>query len=251
VSIVIKEACLSFKDQIVFQNLDITFQMNKWTCLLGESGVGKSSLLRMVAGLNQDRVLPHTKLTATITCEQFLSLAGRVSYMTQHESLLPWLNVLDNVLLPKRLEGSNVSAYKDKAMELVQRVGLQAYVNHRPSSLSGGMRQRVALAQILLANKPIVLLDEPFSALDVINRLELQNLALEVLTGRTVIMVTHDPLEALKLSQELKILAGKPAKLVEEIKLDSAAMQDIESQGLQTYQHIIKLMSHYHNKAKL
>jgi putative hydroxymethylpyrimidine transport system ATP-binding protein len=247
VPISIKHAYLRFKDQIIFSDLNLEFKMAQWTCLLGGSGVGKTSLLRLIAGLTELRKQAFTQVSAQISSEEFPSLKGQVMYMAQQDALLPWLNVLDNVLHCKRLEGLEPKQYVDQAKALLSQVGLQDCLDYFPANLSGGMRQRVALARTLMADKAIVLLDEPFSALDAITRYHLQNLAFECLKGRTVIMVTHDPFEALRLSQEIKILADRPARLLETLVLDTHAPRDIESpELLSSYKHILQLLKSYH-----
>jgi putative hydroxymethylpyrimidine transport system ATP-binding protein len=134
--------------------------------------------------------------------------------MAQQDLLLPWLSARDNVLIGRRLRGERVGpAARGRAEELLVRVGLRSAVTARPAALSGGMRQRVALARTLMEDRPVVLMDEPFAGLDAITRYELQALAAELLAERTVLLVTHDPLEALRLGHRLLVLAGRPARL--------------------------------------
>jgi putative hydroxymethylpyrimidine transport system ATP-binding protein len=177
-----------------------------WTCLLGPSGVGKTSLLRLIAGLEQG---------ARVTADG-KGLQGQVALMAQQDLLLPWLNVRNNVLLGHRLRGASrqdLAALAAEADALLERVGLAGKALAEPRTLSGGMRQRVALARTLMERRPIVLMDEPFSALDAITRHRLQDLAAELLTGRTVLLVTHHPLEALRLGHRIWVMAGRPATL--------------------------------------
>jgi putative hydroxymethylpyrimidine transport system ATP-binding protein len=177
------------------------------TCLLGPSGVGKSSLLRLIAGLAEG-ARGHVGDAAGAAVQ------GRIAYMAQDDLLLPWATVLGNVMLGPRLRGEPADTQtRDRAMELLARVGLAESAGHRPDRLSGGMRQRVALARTLMEQRPIVLMDEPFSALDAITRYELQNMAAGLLAGRTVLLVTHDPLEALRLGHRILVMAGRPARL--------------------------------------
>ena len=135
--------------------------------------------------------------------------------MAQQDLLLPWLPVVDNVLLGYRLRGAagpSCAACASAATQLLARVGLERPgAAPCPATLSGGMRQRAALARTLMEDRPIVLMDEPFSALDAITRHRLQDLAAELLAGRTVLLVTHNPLEALRLGHRLYVLGGRPA----------------------------------------
>ena len=134
-----------------------------------------------------------------------------VAYMAQQDLLMPWLSALGNVSLGARLRGEKPD--RARALAMLDRVGLGAEADALPHTLSGGMRQRVALARTLMEDRPIVLMDEPFSALDAITRIRLQELAAGLLAGRTVLLVTHDPLEALRLGERIYVMAGRPASL--------------------------------------
>ena len=134
-----------------------------------------------------------------------------VAYMAQQDLLMPWLSALGNVSLGARLRGEKPD--RGRALAMLDRVGLGAEADALPHTLSGGMRQRVALARTLMEDRPIVLMDEPFSALDAITRIRLQELAAGLLAGRTVLLVTHDPLEALRLGERIYVMAGRPASL--------------------------------------
>ena len=132
--------------------------------------------------------------------------------MGQQDLLLPWLSVIDNVTLGRRLraEDPKGSEAQSRAKQLLDAVGLTGYEHSLPATLSGGMRQRAALARTLMENRPVVLMDEPFSAIDAITRLRLQELAADLLRDRTVLLVTHDPLEALRLGDRIHVLSGRP-----------------------------------------
>ncbi len=194
---------LDYDGRTVFENLRLRLAGGMWTCLLGPSGVGKTSLLRLIAGLEDG---------AFISTDDGAGLKGRIAFMAQQDLLLPWLAVEDNVLLGNRLRGRG-RADLDKARDILERVGLGSCGRSMPSTLSGGMRQRVALARTLMEDRPVVLMDEPFSALDVITRHRLQDLAAEVLHNRTVLLVTHNPLEALRLGHAIHVLGGEPVHL--------------------------------------
>jgi putative hydroxymethylpyrimidine transport system ATP-binding protein len=132
--------------------------------------------------------------------------------MAQSDALLPWLSVLDNCLIGYRLRGKIPKVARDRALSLLEDVGLVRRAKDRPGTLSGGMRQRVALVRTLVEDRPVVLMDEPFSALDPPTRLRLGDLAARLLAGRTVLLVTHDPLEALRLGHRVLVLGGRPAR---------------------------------------
>lgn len=198
-------ARLEWRGRALFDALDFTMAAGRWTCLLGPSGVGKSTLLRLIAGLAP----PHAD--SRVTCGDGLPLAGRVAYMAQTDLLLPWLDVYGNVTLGARLRGDRPQ--RQRTLALLDAVGLADAARKRPAELSGGMRQRAALVRTLLEDRPIILMDEPFSALDAVIRMRLQALAAELLKGRTVLLVTHDPLEALRLGDRIHVLSGRPARL--------------------------------------
>ncbi|MFD2208007.1 ABC transporter ATP-binding protein [Kiloniella antarctica] len=204
--IIVEGFSLSFENRQVFNDFNINLHSGSWNVLLGRSGVGKSSLLKAIAGL-----LPTGSFEGTIKQKNTASLTDQISWMTQDDLLLPWLSILDNVLIRNRLCPTKKNPpliEKKSAISLLQQLGLGASLDQKPNTLSGGMRQRTALARTLLENRPIVLLDEPFSALDAITRAEMQELTHKHLKNKTVVMITHDPLEALRLAHFIFILIG-------------------------------------------
>jgi len=174
----IRNASLSYDNESVFNNIHLHLQASQWTCILGQSGVGKSSLLRMVAGLLKSAA-EQVQVNVEINTSDGQALTGRMAWMAQQDLLLPWLRVLDNVLLGARLRQAVTIAQqlRQQAMAMLGRVGMAGLEDRYPASLSGGQRQRVALARTLMEDKPVVLMDEPFSALDAITRYRLQALA--------------------------------------------------------------------------
>lgn len=205
ISVELSGAALAYGGRDVFRDLALSLDAGATTCLLGPSGIGKSSLLRLIAGLAREATARHLRGS------DGQKLTGRIAYMDQRDLLYPWLTVMQNVTLGSRLRGQSPDVAR--ATALLQRVGLAAHAGDRPAALSGGMRQRAALARTLLEDRPVVLMDEPFSALDALTRLKLQDLAAELLRGRTVLLVTHDPIEALRLGHRVHVLTGAPAVL--------------------------------------
>lgn len=189
------------QDDCLFDALTFTLAAGKWTCLLGPSGVGKTTILRLILGLPVGG-----RFHGEITTSDGGNISERASYMAQSDLLLPWLTVQDNVVLGARLRGE--TADFARAERLLARVGLAQDCGKFPGELSGGMRQRTALARTLMEDRPIVLLDEPFSALDAGTRADMQELASEVLQGKTVLLVTHDPAEASRLAHAIVVMSA-------------------------------------------
>ncbi|CDU06171.1 putative ABC-type transport system, ATPase component [Vibrio coralliirubri] len=211
VGVQLSNASLRYNDSehATLSGLSLSLNAGKWTVLLGRSGCGKTTVLRYLAGLLDDKV----EWQGTLTTSDELPLTDRIAYMAQQDLLLPWLSVIDNVCLSHRFQNpaSDKALQTNQALELLAAVGLADYANAMPDQLSGGMRQRVALARTLMQDKPVVLMDEPFSALDAVTRHKLQSLACELLKGKTVVLITHDPQEAVRLADNLYVLQGTPA----------------------------------------
>jgi len=223
-SVSIEDARLVYGGHPLFDGVAVTLAGGQWTCLLGPSGIGKSSLLRLILGLEAGN-----GAGGTVTCSDGRPLSGRVAYMAQRDLLFPWLSVLDNVTLGCRLRRDpGPSSNRERAMVLLNSIGLAANGADLPDSLSGGMRQRAALARTLMEDRPVVLMDEPFSAVDAITRVRLQNLAARLLGGRTVLLVTHDPLEALRLGHHIHVMSGRPAILGDALEPPGTPPRDVD-----------------------
>ena len=190
--------------QRLFGPIDVVFPAQQWTCVLGRSGVGKSTLLRLIAGLPCAGIFD-----GQITASDSTAIAERTCVMAQSDLLLPWLSILENTVLGARLRGEIPDL--NRAEALLERVGLSRHKHKKPEALSGGMRQRTALARTLMEDRCIALLDEPFSALDASTRADMQELAAEVLADKTVLLVTHDPAEAVRLGNQIIVLTPEAA----------------------------------------
>jgi ABC-type nitrate/sulfonate/bicarbonate transport system ATPase subunit len=184
----------------------------RFVSLIGPSGCGKSTIFNIVAGLQEPtagRVLIDG-LDATGTI-------GRVGYMLQKDLLLPWRTLIDNIILGMEIQGVPLRVARDKALPLLRRYGLGGFEDAYPSALSGGMRQRAALLRTLLLDTDVILLDEPFGALDAQTKLQMQEwlLALWSDFAKTVVFVTHDVEEAIFLSDEVHVMGTRPGRIVE------------------------------------
>jgi putative hydroxymethylpyrimidine transport system ATP-binding protein len=165
-----------------------------------------------------------------VACSDGQPLGGRLAWMSQRDDLLPWLSVIGNVTLGARLRGEPVD--RARALDLLARVGLAQQKEQLPATLSGGQRQRAALARTLMEDRPVVLMDEPFSGLDAITRARIQVLASSLLAGRTVLLVTHDPLEALRLGHRIQVMTGHPARIEGTIEPAGPPPRDLHDPAL-------------------
>lgn len=195
------ELYLTYDNNVIFNNFSLSVQTKQWVGILGASGIGKSTLLKAIAGLISPELM-------NITCQ------GEIAYMAQSDLLFPWLSVIENILIGYRLRGDLISpALKKETLDLIEKVGLSHVQDLFPPALSGGMKQRVVLARTLIEKKGIILMDEPFSALDAITRIKMQSLSAQLLKDKTVLFITHDPLEALRLADVIYVMQGSPATL--------------------------------------
>jgi NitT/TauT family transport system ATP-binding protein len=191
--------------------IDLEVAGGETVALVGPSGCGKSTLLELIGGL---RPLQAGSIAiGAATAEPARTAAS--TWMPQHDLLLPWASAADNAALALRARGNGRAESRRQAAELLDHIGLGGFVAALPRELSGGMRQRVAFARTLLAGTPVLLLDEPFAALDAITRGELQDWLLRTLAAerRTTVLVTHDVEEALYVADRVVLLSPRPARI--------------------------------------
>ena len=201
----------------VLEGVDLHVSEGEFVGIIGPSSCGKSTLLNVAAGLEQpDAGSVH--LDGTLV-ENRLGLVG---YMLQKDLLMPWRTILDNVILGLEIKGIRRKDAKARAMELLDTFGLRGFEGQYPYSLSGGMRQRAAFLRTVLVSQDVMLLDEPFGALDAITRSRMQEWLMELWTslGRTIVLVTHDVDEALLLSDRVYVLTGRPGRVKSVINVD-------------------------------
>ncbi len=233
IGLTLRSGHLAWREDVLFDGLGLDLEAGKWTCLLGPSGIGKSMLLRLILGLDGTE-----GNSGVISCSDGLPLDGRVAFMAQRDFLFPWLNVLENVLVGRRIRNQTPVDPQAtcKALHLLAATSLADVADAMPSTLSGGMRQRVAIARTLMEDRPVVLMDEPFSALDAITKIKLQGLAADLLIDRTVLLVTHDPLEALRLGHSIHVMKGRPAHLGEAIQPNDLPPRHVDNPDVLEHQ---------------
>lgn len=200
-----------FGDLRVLDGVDLRVAPGETTAIIGPSGCGKSTLLRVLAGL----VTP-TAGEVAIDGRTVTSRTGHAAYMPQTDGLLPWRRALTNATLGAEITGEDRAAVRERAEELFTRFGLAGFERAWPTELSGGMRQRVAFLRTILTGTPVLLLDEPFGALDAMTRADLHDWLgdLLLLEPRTILLVTHDVDDALRLADTIVVLSPRPGRPV-------------------------------------
>src|SRR6266481_203429 len=194
--------------------ITLSIPQGRFVSLIGPSGCGKSTIFNIIAGL-----LEPTGGRVMIDGVDATGTIGRVGYMLQKDLLLPWRTVLDNVILGMEIQGVPLREARQRALPLLLRYGLAGFEYLYPNSLSGGMRQRAALLRTLLFDTDVILLDEPFGALDAQTKLQMQEWLMRLWSdfGKTVVFVTHDVDEAIYLSDEVHVMATRPGRIIETI----------------------------------
>jgi NitT/TauT family transport system ATP-binding protein len=202
----------TFGDVVALESIDLSISAHTRLGIVGPSGCGKSTLLSDIAGLLQ----PDTGTISIGSAKSAKERLARCALMPQKDLLLPWRSALDNAGLALENRGVPRRAARHRARPLFERFGLAQFEEHMPAQLSGGMRQRVAFLRTLMAEKDVLLLDEPFAALDSITRAGMQEWLLGALDQepKTVLLVTHDVDEALLLTQHVVVLSARPGRIV-------------------------------------
>jgi len=215
----------NYNDEPVVQDINLELPQGGFVSLLGPSGVGKTTLFNVLAGVeNPDGG------NVFFNDENITGKTGRVSYMLQKDLLLEYRTVIDNVILPLLIRGEKKKSAREKAAGFFPMFGLEGYEKKYPYELSGGMRQRAALLRTCLLHNPVILLDEPFSALDAITRRIMQTWYAGIIEQMKVstFFITHDVEEALFLSDTVYIMNGKPGKITQKINVQPNRPRDAE-----------------------
>ena len=198
---------------------NVTFEVadGEVVSLIGPSGCGKSTLLNIGAGLNL-----ATSGLAYIDGQPVEGPSSHVAFMLQKDLMLPWRTISENIMLGAEIQGASRHDREDRAKALLLKFRLAEFGSHYPHQLSGGMRQRAALARTLAVEPSVLLLDEPFSAVDAQTRIMLQYDLAQTLkeSGKTALLITHDLLEAVILSDRILVMSSRPGKIIDEVKID-------------------------------
>ncbi len=225
------------------QRVSFAVARGEIVCLVGPSGSGKSTLLRIIAGLTQ----PDTG-SIRLDGEAITGPHPTVGMVFQRTNLMPWRTVLENVLLPVEVaQGKVPEARRDEALATLQLVGLAEFAHAYPKQLSGGMAQRAVLARTLLQAPQLLLLDEPFGALDALTRERMNSelLRLQAVQRQTVLMVTHSINEAVFLADRVLVLSARPGKLVGEIAVDLPRPRELAVMGTSQYAELTQRVRSY------
>lgn len=210
----LKDVSLSYftlkQETEALRDINLSIQAGEFISIVGPSGCGKSTLLSLISGM-----LRPTKGQVLIDGHEVTGTSPKVGYMLQHDHLFEWRDVLSNLMVGAEIRNMDKKAARQHALELLERYGLGGFAQHSPSQLSGGMRQRVALIRTLVAKPNILLLDEPFSALDYQTRLTLSDEVYHIIKdqGKTAILVTHDLSEAISMADRVMVMSRRPSTI--------------------------------------
>ena len=215
----VKEVSKSFDGETIIQNVSLELRKGEIVSLLGVSGGGKTTLFNIIAGISK----PDTG-SVILDGEDISLKPGNVSYMLQKDLLLPYKNILDNVALPLVIRGMKKKEARQKALLYFEAFGLEGTEKKYPAQLSGGMKQRAALLRTYLFSEKVALLDEPFSALDMLTKQAIHEWYLDVMEKiqLSTLFITHDIDEAILLSDRIYLMTGKPGEITKEIVIEES-----------------------------
>ncbi|PWC57735.1 sulfonate ABC transporter ATP-binding protein [Azospirillum sp. TSH7] len=208
---------------VALQNIDLDIRKGEFVCLLGPSGCGKSTLLNAVAGFQ-----PPTKGTVTVDGRTITEPGPDRGMVFQEYALFPWMTVAQNVAFGLEIKGMSKAEIAERVEWLLQKLHLQDFRNRFPKDLSGGMRQRVAIARVLALDSPILLMDEPFGALDALTRRTLQDELLRIWeeVGKTILFVTHSIEESIYLADRIIVMTYRPGTIKRDVLVDMPRPRD-------------------------
>jgi NitT/TauT family transport system ATP-binding protein len=220
---------------VALRDVSLRVEANSFVCIVGPSGCGKSTLLRLIAGL-----IPCTRGTIAVSGRRVDGPREEVGFVFQKPTLLPWASVLDNVLMPLKLMGRPTEGPRGRALELLAMAGLAGFEHKLPGELSGGMQQRAAICRALIHDPPILLMDEPFGALDALTREEMSLELLRIWTERrkTIVFVTHSISEAVLLADQVVVMSARPGRIDRIIDVNVPRPRSFDQQGDPEFQRV-------------
>lgn len=212
------------QETLALARVDLDIKEGEFVAFVGPSGCGKSTLLNMIAG-----IIPISSGQIRQHGQPITNINQQVGYLTQMDSVLPWRTVEENVALPLRFHGISAGERKSRVEEMLEMVDLKGFGRAFPKELSGGMRKRVALAQMLAYRPKTLLMDEPFGALDAQLKLTMQDHLLRIWQDQklTIVFVTHDLTEAIALASRVLVFSGRPGRIMHEEKIDIPYPRDV------------------------
>ena len=220
-----KEFAKGERRVLALQDIGLTVAAHEFTAILGPSGCGKSTLLNMVAGFDRP-----TRGSVRVADEEILAPSPQRAVVFQEPALFPWLSVQENVVFGPKTQGEPAAAYRARAAQIIEQVGLRGFEASYPAELSGGMRQRVGIARVLIMQPQVLLMDEPFGSLDAQTRSLMQELLLQVWERhhQTVLFITHDIEEALLLADRVCVMTARPGRIKKSIEVRIPRPRSIE-----------------------
>ncbi len=227
-------------DVLALDRIDLSIARHELVCLLGPSGCGKSTLLNIIAGFERP-----SAGTVRVDGAPITKPGAARGMVFQQPTLMPWLPVWDNVALHLKVQGQSRGARRAAAQPFIDTVGLTGFENHYPAELSGGMSQRVGIARALLLNPAVILMDEPFAALDAQTKLDMQEELVEIWQryAGTIVFVTHSVEEALILGSKIAVMTHRPGRIRELIDLDLPRPRDTTSVRFNDHKrHVLALI---------
>lgn len=219
-------------------DVDLTVEKGAFVSVVGPSGCGKSTILRLIAGLTPPSEGGVSMFGGAVTAPR-----DEIGIVFQRPTLLPWLSIFDNVIFPIRHKHGVVGRpHREEAETLLEMVGLADFMTRRPSELSGGMQQRAAIARALLLDPEVLLMDEPFSALDALTRDEMSIELLRIWTQRpkTVVFITHAIAEAVLLSDWVAIMSARPGRVARAVPIDLPRPRTLKTMGEPRFQELVQ-----------
>jgi NitT/TauT family transport system ATP-binding protein len=221
--------------------LDLEVRRGEFVALLGPSGCGKSTALRIIAGLSE----PTQGLVEWPDGEVPVDGKSRIGFVFQEPTLMPWASVFDNVALPLVLKGASAAKASERVEAVLDRVGLSAFRRAYPRELSGGMRMRVSIARALVTEPQLLLMDEPFAALDEITRFSLNDDLLQMWQElrTTIVFVTHSVFESVYLSSRIAVMTARPGRVFSELAVEAQSPRDRNFRTSPEYAHLCRLAS--------